>query len=141
MSLLSDFQILSAGGGGGAAYRREDQITTGMISPKQSERLQLTMGKATTLIKLITSEPCLVRIYGKKDFSDPNPFEFLAYQNYLSYEGAVFDTLGTVWGNNRHPTLANKDRFPNSKMYIEVSNPFEDAIQVQLDLAWLVLED
>jgi hypothetical protein len=141
MSLLSDFQILNGSGGGGAAYRREDQLTTGIISPKQFERLEITMGKATTLIRLNVSEPCFVRIFGRRDFTDANPFEFLAYQNYLSFEGAVWDTLGTVWGNNRHPTLANKDRFPNSKMYIEVANPYDDPIQVQLDLAWLVLED
>lgn len=141
MSLLSDFQILTGNGGGGAAYRREDVLKTGIISPKQYERLELTMGKSVTLLKLTVSEPCLVRIFGHRDFSDPNPFEFLAYPNYLTFEGAVFDTLGTVWGNTRHPTLANKDRFPNSKIYFEIANPYEDSIQVGIDLTWLVLED
>lgn len=140
MSLLNDFQIIRSGGGGGAAYRREDRLTTKIIGPKQREKLRMDMGRSVTILKLAVSEPCLVRIHGKFDFSDPNPFEFLAYPNYLTFEGAVWDTLGTVWGNNRHPTLANKDRFPNEKMYIEVANPYDQPIQVTLDIMWLVLE-
>lgn len=141
MSLLNDFQILRGSGGGGAAFRREDRLTTGVIGPKQREQLQMEMGQSITLLRLVVNEPCLFRIFGKRDFSDPNPFEFLAYPGYLSFEGAVWDTLGTVWGNNRHPTLANKDRFPNSKLYIEVANPYDDPIQVTADMTWLVLED
>lgn len=142
MALLNDFQIITSGSGsgGGAAYRREDRLTTGVIGSKQREKLQLSMGKSITLLRLIASDPCLVRIFGKQDFSDPNPFEFLAYPRYLSFEGAVWDTLGTVWGNERHPTLANKDQFTNHNMYIEVANPYELPVQVTLDFEWLVLE-
>ncbi len=141
MALLNDFQISRGGGSGGAAYRREDRFSTGIIYPKQFERLRMSMGRSITLLQLSVSEPCLVRVFGTSDFSDVNPFEFLAYPNYLTYEGAVFDTLGTVWGNNRHPTLANKDRFPSDKLYIEVANPYDEPIEVSAELVWLVLED
>ena len=141
MALLNDFQILQNSGGGGAAYRREDRLMTDVIRPKQSTRLTLSMGKAITLLKLDVSEPCRVSIHGTSEFSDLNPFEFVAYQNYLSFDGAVVDTLGTVWGNNRHPTLANKDKYPNGNLYIEVSNYSDLPINPTIDLTWLVLED
>ncbi|GEK10256.1 hypothetical protein HUZ36_13945 [Pseudoalteromonas sp. McH1-7] len=141
MALLNDFKILKGGGGGGAAYRREDILTSGVIAPKQFESLSVKMGQSITLTKLEVSAPCLIRIFGKKDFSDPNPFEFLAYPSYLSYEGAVWDTLGTVWGNNRYPTLINKDEFPNNKLYWHIANPSDDPIQITVDFGWLVLEE
>lgn len=141
MPLLNDFQILRSGsGGGGAAYRREDQINTGMLAHQQSQRFQLAMGKAVTIVGLKTTSPCIVRIFGKKDFSDPNPFQFVAYPGFLSYEGAVWDTLGTVWGNNNHPTLVNKDQYTSEMLYIEVANPFDEPVQVTVSLTWLVLE-
>ncbi|TMP46331.1 hypothetical protein CWB96_00420 [Pseudoalteromonas citrea] len=142
MALVNDFRILHGGNTtGSATYRREDKMVTGIIAPKQKESLLLKMGKAITLNKLSVSTPCLVRIHNIQDYSDPNPFEFLAYPNYLSYEGAVWDTLGSVWGNNKHPTLINNDIYPNNNFYWEIANPYPEARQITIDVGWLVLEE
>lgn len=123
--------------GGGAGPRRTVVHTENGIQPLQSVNFTLAMGRMVICTSVEVSDACQIEAYSTPDYSDVNPYKFIAEPGMLKDEGITLLSDGTQLRNRRYLILANEEQPElTDNLYWRITNLSEDT---ELDVALTVV--
>lgn len=74
---------------------------------------------------LTVSQPCTVEVHGLPDFSQSNPYTFVATADHLTDDGSVFFSDGSVIQQRQYNIFANLEDPPQERFFVRITNVSE----------------
>ena len=96
----------------------------------------LELGIAVIVYQLTVSRPVKVEIFGSADYSEANPYTFVATSDHLTDDGTVLLSNGSIIQSRQYSIFANLEEPPVSRVYARMTNIDNETAPVTLSLLY-----
>lgn len=129
-------------GGGGSMGQRQVVVhpVPEPIPTAGSYEFSLSLGKTAIVQDLTVNVPCMIEAHGTPDYSDTNPYTFVAMTNHLTDDGSQILGDGTTIKGRRFAIVSNLEVPATNVIYFRVVNQGIQVINVEISLTTLQLE-
>lgn len=90
---------------------------------------------AAIVYQLTVSHPCTIEVHGLPDYSENNPYTFIATANHLTDDGSVYYSDGTVIQQRQYNIFANLEAVPKEQFYVRLTNITHNGV-LSIDLMY-----
>jgi hypothetical protein len=140
--MAGNWQELALGGSTGKQTftRLYFSRTIAALPPETTNEFQMPFGKTSMILKLTVSRPVRVIVYSTPDYSDTNPYTFLATASHLTDDGSVLMNDGSVLRQRNYSIFANFENPPQERVYAVIENIDDVDGPVTIDVTYIVIE-
>lgn len=71
---------------------------------------------------LTVSQPCTIEVHGLPDYSQSNPYTFIATADHLTDDGSVYFSDGSVIQQRQYNIFANLEETPQERFFVRLTN-------------------
>ena len=136
------WQELTFGGGGAKQTFTRLTYTNSIedLPPETLSSFELPFGKTSMILQLTVSRPVKVTVYSTPDYTDTNPYTFLATSDHLTDDGSALLSDGTILKQRNYSIFANLESPPQERVYAVVESVDSGTGPVTIDITYIIIE-
>ena len=123
-------QVISMAGAGSTQWvknsvtvdRRKFEYKVEDLPSGAYDVFDIDIGISSIVYNLTVTRPCLLEVFGSKNYNDTNPYAFLATVDHLIDDGSVLLDDGSVIQQRQYSIFANQEEPPENRVYARITN-------------------
>lgn len=133
--------VTGSGDGGKQTFKRLSYTKNiESLPPEGIANFTLPFGKTSMILRLTVSRPVKVIVYSTPDYTDTNPYTFLATSDHLTDDGSALLSDGTILKQRNYSIFANLETPAQEQVYAVVESVDSADGPVSIDFLYIIIE-